>query len=100
MGLVKAGSLALLPPGSVSEAVLDGTPYAICNLEGGIHALSGTCPHACGPLGQGVLREHMIVCPWHEWAFDCRTGESPYDARIKVERFRVILKGDDILIDA
>lgn len=42
------------------------------------------CPHASGNLSGGSLRDGVVVCPWHEWAFDLTTGictRSP-DARI------------------
>jgi nitrite reductase/ring-hydroxylating ferredoxin subunit len=29
-----------------------------------------------GPLGHGALHGYTLVCPWHAWEFDVRTGES------------------------
>ena len=52
-----------------------------------------------GPLGQGNLDGNNVVCPWHEWAYDCRTGENDFDPAIKLDRFPVKAEGDDILID-
>jgi nitrite reductase (NADH) small subunit len=99
MAFVKVGSLSALPPGSVMEVTLGEACYAICNGNGELHALSGICPHAGGPLGQGTLQENLVVCPWHEWAYDVRTGENDYDPAIKLDRFAVKAEGDDILLD-
>jgi nitrite reductase (NADH) small subunit len=99
MAFVKVGSLAALPPGSVTEVSLKEASYAICNVEGELYALDGVCPHAGGPLGEGNVQGNMVICPWHEWAYDCRTGENDYDPSVKLDRFQVKTDGDDILID-
>ena len=99
MPFVKIGSLANLQPGSVMEAEVGGRTYAVCNSGGKLHALDGVCPHAGGPLGQGALQDHMLVCPWHGWEYDCRSGENDFDPTIRVQPFAVRTDGDDILID-
>jgi nitrite reductase (NADH) small subunit len=99
MAFVKVGSLSSLPPGSVTEARLGEAAYAICNVEGELHALDGICPHAGGPLGEGNVQGNMVICPWHEWAYDCRTGENDYDPAVKLDCFQVKAEGDDILMD-
>ena len=45
------------------------------------------------------MQENLVVCPWHEWAYDFRTGENDYDPAIKLDRFAVKTEGDDILLD-
>ncbi len=99
MPFVKASSLAALPANEAMEAVLNGRPYAICNVGGEIHALDGTCPHRGGPVGQGAINEGRIVCPWHAWEFDCATGSNDYDPRITLKKYAVQIAGNDILVD-
>jgi nitrite reductase/ring-hydroxylating ferredoxin subunit len=99
MAFVKVGSLAALPPGSVMEAEVGEGTYAICNVGGELSALDGICPHAGGPLGQGNVDGDKVVCPWHEWAYSCRTGVNDYDENVKLAMFPVKVDGDDILID-
>ena len=99
MAFVKVASLASLPAGAVMEVTIGDDSYAICNSNGELHALAGICPHAGGPIGQGALQENLVVCPWHEWAYDCRTGENDYDPSVKLDRFAVKTDGDDILLD-
>ncbi len=81
------------------EVVISGRPYAVCNAGGTVHALDGTCPHAGGPLGQGALHDNWLVCPWHAWEYDCRTGENDFDPSIRVDTFPVRIEGDDIFIE-
>jgi nitrite reductase/ring-hydroxylating ferredoxin subunit len=99
MSLVRAGSAASLPPGEMREATLNGTPYVICNVNGEFYAINGTCPHRGAPLAHGALHGHIVVCPWHAWEFDCRTGEYDYDSSIRIEKYPVKIEGGEILID-
>ncbi len=100
MPLVKVGTLSALPPGSVTEVMVNGQPYAICNVDGAVHALNGVCIHRGGPLGQGQIHDGRIVCPFHMWEFDCATGEYDYDPSKRVATYPVKVEGDDILIEA
>jgi nitrite reductase/ring-hydroxylating ferredoxin subunit len=72
---------------------------AVCNADGEIHALDGVCPHAGGPLGQGALHGTTLVCPWHAWEYDCRTGVCVFSDEVKLDKFAVRIEGDDILVE-
>ena len=98
--MVFVGTVSGLPPGAVMECFVGDAPYAICNHNGTIRALSGICPHSGGPLGQGQLHNGLLVCPYHMWEFDCATGEYDFDPAKRVETFAVKVQGDDILLEA
>lgn len=72
--MLQVGKLDLLPPGTMSEYRARGHVFTVCNVAGEIFAIDGVCPHAGAPLAQGALHEHTVVCPWHGYEFDCRTG--------------------------
>jgi nitrite reductase/ring-hydroxylating ferredoxin subunit len=99
MTLLKVGPIASLPPGSVVEIEGPDARYAVCNLEGKLFCLDGTCPHAGGPLGQGNMDGTLLICPWHGWEFDCRTGANDFDPEVKQQMFPVIIEGTDVFID-
>jgi nitrite reductase/ring-hydroxylating ferredoxin subunit len=99
MAYVKVGNLSTLPPDSVMEAVVGLNSYAICNIQGQLYALDGTCPHAGGPLGQGMLTGNALMCPWHAYEFDPVTGENLDNPLMRVEKVPVKVEGDDILIE-
>lgn len=99
MALVRVGQLSELPPGQVSEVCLGQDTYLICNHEGIVHCLSGICPHAGGPLGQGGMHGEMIVCPWHGWEFNCLTGANDQDEDLLVEKFQTVVDAGEIYID-
>ena len=99
MAFVKVATLSEVPPNSVHEVNVGETFYALCNVDGEVHALNGTCLHRGGPLGQGAMHGSFVVCPWHAWEWDCRTGANDFDPSQKVATYPVKIDGEDILID-
>ena len=99
MPQVRPGPLRALPPGTVAEWKSGNATYAICNVDGRLHCVEGICPHAGGPLAQGNLIGPLLVCPWHGWEFDCRTGRTDFDGRLRLKTFPVRVENDEILID-
>jgi nitrite reductase (NADH) small subunit len=99
MPYVRAADAASLAPDSVTEAYVNGTAYAICNIGGELRAYDGVCPHAGGPLGEGNVVDGNLVCPWHAWEYDARTGVNTFDDSCVLASFPVKVEGGDILID-
>lgn len=48
----------------------------IFNIAGDIYAIEDLCSHDDGPLGEGDLSGHEVVCPRHGARFDVRTGKA------------------------
>ena len=44
--------------------------------SGEVFAADAKCPHRGGPLSDGVLGGHCVVCPLHNYMFDLRTGHA------------------------
>lgn len=44
-------------------------------LDGGCYAVAAVCPHLGGPLDRAHVEDGCLVCPWHGYRFDVRTGE-------------------------
>ena len=99
MALVRVGPAAALPPGSMLQVDTDCGVYAVCNIDGEIHAVDGICPHRGGPLAHGALHGATIVCPWHAWEFDCRSGEYDFDQAIRLKKHSVTIEDDIIFVD-
>src|SRR5258708_31584207 len=93
------GPVPQLPPGCLTEVTVGEKLIALCNVDGAIHALDGTCPHRGASLGQGALHGSLVVCPWHAWEFDCTTGTHDYDPSIQLATYEVKVEGDDIAVD-
>jgi nitrite reductase (NADH) small subunit len=82
-----AAQSELPKPGDVKEFSANGRALCVANLNSAISVLNGTCPHEEGPLGEGTIENGCVVCPWHGYAFDLRTGEATDDPSLKVELY-------------
>jgi len=89
----------MLPTGSVVQATLGDREIALCRTAEGVYALDGACPHRNGPLGHGALHGYAVVCPWHAWEFDCRTGIHPDNPAVRVRTYPVVIQDGDILVE-
>jgi nitrite reductase (NADH) small subunit len=97
---VKICSVADAPqPGKVMEAEVEGVGVCLANLHGELSALDNWCPHRRGPLGQGWIEGEAVVCPWHSWAFDVKTGQAEYPENERVTVFPLKVEEDAVLID-
>jgi len=83
---VRICSASELPPeGEVGEFMVKGRALCVANVDGVISVLDGVCPHEGGPLGEGIIEEGRVVCPWHAYAYDVRTGATEQDRDLKAE---------------
>lgn len=79
-------------PGKVKEVMAAGRAFCVANLGGAICVLNGECPHEGGPLGEGHIENGRVVCPWHEYAFDLRTGAEKQDPEMKAEVYASVVE--------
>jgi nitrite reductase/ring-hydroxylating ferredoxin subunit len=57
-------------------ALSDDRVIAVVQLDDGTYtAFEGRCPHKSGPISDGRICEDVVVCPWHGFRFDLRSGE-------------------------
>ena len=98
MGLVKLLDAERLAEGAVCEVLVGGVALALCHASDGFYAVTGVCPHVGGPLGQGALHGHSLVCPWHAWEFDCVTGECDF-RDLTLATFPVVLVDGAVMVD-
>jgi NAD(P)H-dependent nitrite reductase small subunit len=86
---VKVAQASELAPGNGTEVLVGNRAVALFNVEGAFHAISNTCVHRGGPLGQGSLDGTTVMCPWHAWTYDVTTGLSTVNPELKVARYEV-----------
>jgi nitrite reductase/ring-hydroxylating ferredoxin subunit len=89
--------------------------------EGKYYAYSNFCLHQGGPACEGLtiakveerLRpdktsmglsfsdsEMHFVCPWHGMEYDMTTGECVSDRKMKLKKYQVLEKGDEVYVVA
>jgi nitrite reductase (NADH) small subunit len=96
---VKIGTASELPAcGNVKEFMAAGRMLCVASLNDGIYAMDNVCLHRGGPLGQGVMEDEKVVCPWHGWKFDPRNGEGP-KASGRLAVYKVMVEGDEAFVE-
>ena len=64
-----------------------------------VYAVGSTCPHAGGPLADGVRQDGSVICPWHKARFCLRSGELLDPPAVDpLPRFAVRVAGGRVLV--
>jgi nitrite reductase (NADH) small subunit len=92
---------------------------AVFKLDGDFFAYLNQCPHMGGPVCQGKMIAKVeeivaqdrtsqgmmfsktkmhVVCPWHAYEFDIRTGRHPGNPRAQLRKVPIAVLGDDLVI--
>jgi nitrite reductase/ring-hydroxylating ferredoxin subunit len=89
--------------------------------KGNFYAYSNYCLHQGGPACEGIIiakveerlmpdktsrglyfsdTETHFVCPWHGYEYDLKTGECVSDRKLKLRKYKVLQKEDDLYVVA
>jgi nitrite reductase (NADH) small subunit len=96
---VKVARRDEIPEGTGKTVEAGGKPIALFNSAGKFYAISNTCLHRGGPLGEGEFDGTTVTCPWHGWEYDLTTGSIAQDDTKKIACFAVRIEGDDVLVE-
>ena len=87
--------------------------------EGQFYAYANMCLHQGGPACEGLIMHQVedvigpdktwigqkfsdkqvnFVCPWHGYEYDLRTGECVPDRSLRLKKYNVVRRGDDIYV--
>ena len=96
---VAVGKLSDIPPGGCAVVTVGKKDIAVFNADGKFFAIDDTCPHQGASLGEGILHEGTVICPWHAWTFSLRTGESPIAPELSVACYPTRLAGESVEVE-
>jgi nitrite reductase/ring-hydroxylating ferredoxin subunit len=99
MALVKVAETSELKPGCGMVVEAGGRELALFNVDGEFYCIDNTCPHMEGPLGEGDLDGDEVMCPWHAWSFNVKTGEGLYGLGLCVRSFPCKVEESAVLVE-
>ena len=73
--------------------------FCVANINGKYSAMDNSCLHQGGPLGQGMIENGKVVCPWHGWSWDPNTGEAAHNAKAKLAVYPLKIENGDVLVE-
>lgn len=98
---------------------IDGLEIGVFHLGGEFFAYHNVCPHLAGPACQGKIlpltledvggdrtsagrvfskTQTNVVCPWHGFEFDIRTGQHPTNPKVRLRRVAVRAQDGDVVV--
>lgn len=95
--LFKAGRPGEIPLGEGRKLSCQGEEIGIFNLGNEILAVSNRCPHQGGPLSDGIVTGHEVICPMHGRKVNLKTG-CVANEKEKIKRYEVVLKEGEIFL--
>lgn len=63
-----------VPMGEGRAVLVAGRKVALFRTPSGWYAVDHACPHAGGPLADGIAADCSVICPLHERRFALDTG--------------------------
>ena len=96
--MISACREADVPMGEGRAVTLDGHRIALFRTATGWYAIDNACPHAGGPLADGIASDCQVICPLHERRFALDTGEPIGHDGPGVAAHRVVVREGDVLV--
>jgi nitrite reductase (NADH) small subunit len=100
MPFTKIATQSDLPPtNEAKEFPCGNKTICIANVDGNYSAMDNVCLHRGGPLGSGMVEGGKVVCPWHAWAWDPKTGATELDSSMRVQIYPMKIENGDVLVE-
>jgi nitrite reductase (NADH) small subunit len=91
------GTVADIPPAGARVVKTPGGDIAVFRTaDDQIFALRDRCPHAGGPLSQGIVHGDRVTCPLHNWVIDLASASATGPDKGCTGNFPVRVEGGTI----
>lgn len=95
---------------------IEGKEIGIYRIDGEYYGMLNYCVHQSGPICEGTLsgktvakyddwiwsydsEERYVVCPWHGWKFDVKSGQNVNDNRYTIPVYTVAVDDGEIFVE-
>jgi len=97
--LYRVCAVSEFPDDEVKHLHEDGHHIALFKYDGEFYATDNRCPHMGYPLVKGSVRDGVLICHWHHWEFDLKSGACFAGGGDDVKTFPVVVKDGDIFVE-
>ena len=77
---------------------VEGKEVAVFRIGEEFHVISNACPHYGAQLCEGFVRNGTVLCPWHGWQFDIKTGKGMTMVGRDVKSFEVKVEDGQVKV--
>lgn len=72
----------------------------LMRVDDDVYAFQNACPHKSGPLNEGTLHtgRSEIICPWHRFRFDLKSGASVTNPALVARTYPVSVRDGQIFV--
>jgi nitrite reductase (NADH) small subunit len=116
---VNLGSISAFSDPGRKVVEIDGVEIGVFCVKGQFSAYGNSCPHMGGPVCQGKILPRVeediaadrkslgfafsktqtnIVCPWHGYEFDIRTGRHQGNPRLRLRTLDVRISNGEVFV--
>jgi nitrite reductase/ring-hydroxylating ferredoxin subunit len=113
------GKVAAFPNPGRKVLEVDGVAIGVFCRDGTFTAYENVCPHMGGPVCQGKIIARVeegfaadrtslgfsfskdrinLVCPWHGYEFDLRTGQHQGNPRLRLRPVKISVVDDEVRV--
>ncbi|AEI39261.1 nitrite reductase small subunit NirD [Paenibacillus mucilaginosus] len=86
MKRILVGKVSDIPTLRSRTVRVGGTEVAVFKLSSGaLYAVENSCPHKNGKLSEGIVCDHHVFCPLHDWKINVKDGlvQAPDEGCVK-----------------
>lgn len=100
MTVRRVATRSALPEDQGTVAVVGEREIALFRAGEQVYAYPNVCLHKEGPVGEGLVVDGIVTCPWHGRQYDITTGACLNDPGLgSLETIPVVVEGDDVSVD-
>jgi len=77
---------------------VNGKNICLIGYAGEVYAVGATCPHAGADLSGGWCKDGKLICPFHRYSYDIKTGKGDPGQNDYIDTYPVQVRDDGIYV--
>lgn len=97
--MLNVGTAADFKKNEIRSFKSDNHEICVVRIENELYAFQNSCPHQHMPLDMGMMKDHWVVCSFHGWLFDVRSGECGVSPSCRLRTYQVTVENEQVLVN-